>query len=151
MTDFTVKIHGLERLQSALRHLGSDLDVAVDDAVKEEGELAIRRIIKKINQPGRGRLYRRYNPKRLHRASAPKEPPATDTGRLVKSIRNWGVKSIGPGEISIGSALLYARILEFGMLTKNILPRPVWVPEIRVLNKRIPDAVRRKVRGILAR
>lgn len=36
--------------------------------------------------PKSGRVYAKYNPKRLHQASAPGEYPATDTGFLVASI-----------------------------------------------------------------
>ncbi len=36
--------------------------------------------------PKSGRVYEKYNPRRTHRASAPGEYPASDTGRLAGSI-----------------------------------------------------------------
>lgn len=39
-----------------------------------------------LRGPKTGRVYHKSNPKRLHRASAPGQYPATDTGRLAGSL-----------------------------------------------------------------
>jgi hypothetical protein len=59
---------------------------------------------------GSGRVYRRGT-RRQHRASAPSEYPATDTGRLVNSI---AYQMHGPREGSLFSDLEYARHLTEG-------------------------------------
>lgn len=65
----------------------------------------------------------RQNLSLTHKASAPGEAPATDTGFLVSSIYFTQTNSL---TAEIGSRLPYAYWLEFG--TKKIKPRPSWVP-----------------------
>ena len=60
-----------------------------------------------------------------HRASAPGEAPATDTGGLVSSIYFEQKTKLST---EIGSRLPYAYWLEFG--TKKIKPRPSWRPAV---------------------
>src|SRR5262249_41818865 len=66
---------------------------------------------------GSGREYRRGS-RRRHRASAPGEYPATDTGRLVNSI---AYQMHGPREGAIFSDLEYAGYLADG--TSRMDPR----------------------------
>jgi hypothetical protein len=61
----------------------------------------------------------------IHKASAPKEAPATDTGGLVRSIYFEQPNKL---QATIGSRLAYAYWLEFG--TVKIKPRPSWVPAV---------------------
>ena len=127
-----------------------------------------REVRRKLSQPGTGRIYRIGTGKRkarnlreqgLHRASAPGQPPAVDTGRLRQS---WAIGAIGKGAVinasqkfgrgkvqseqslasisfqstpmSIsfvyGSNLRYALALEYGS-RRNLLPRPYVRPSIR--------------------
>ena len=60
----------------------------------------------------------------LHQASAPGEPPATDTGNLADSIDS---QMIGPttGEVSVGAE--YGAPLEFGS-ARGLAPRPFLTP-----------------------
>lgn len=66
----------------------------------------------------------------LHRASAPGEPPAPDTGTLRRSAF---VERTGNG-VRVGVAMAYARALEFGTTSAGksrrttILPRPFMRP-----------------------
>lgn len=55
-----------------------------------------------------------------HQASAPGEAPATDTGRLIKSIQ-WQIFNQGLAA-EVGSPLFYASFLEDG--TRKMDPRP---------------------------
>lgn len=79
--------------------------------------------VRSLKQTGGGRQYGR------HRASAPGQPPATDTGRLAASIREeLRQDSIGLVEV-IGTDVDYALPLELG--TRDIEPRPFLRPSLR--------------------
>jgi hypothetical protein len=74
--------------------------------------------------PATGRVYPSRTGKGMHRASAPGEPPAVDTGALVKSIGATVTETARGGTAVVGSRLPKAiwRFLEYG--TANIKPRP---------------------------
>lgn len=75
--------------------------------------------------PGKGRVYIKSNPYRVHQASAPGDPPATDLGRLTNSYKVLSIrqnKATGIVEIEVGSHLAYAVYLEFG--TRRMAARP---------------------------
>jgi len=83
----------------------------------------------------------------FHRASAPGEAPASDTGRLVNSINSYAV---GNGEaISVAGrgTVKYATMLEFG--TSKMAARPFMFPALEKskawISARIQDAVRRGI------
>lgn len=65
-----------------------------------------------------GRIYRKTNPNRTHQASAPGQPPASDTGTLANSI---GVERL-PDRAEISAVTPYALPLEWG--TRRMAPRP---------------------------
>ena len=73
-----------------------------------------------------GDSVRKYRPKRIHKQSAPGEPPATDTNTLAKGI-SVEIHADGQG-VSISSNANYSTALEFG--TKNMLPRPFLMPAL---------------------
>ena len=87
---------------------------------------------------------------RVHRASAPGEPPAPDTGDLLRSV-SWQVRKDGTRWFAeVGSNLKYALYLEYGAArgVKNrsgkitkvqwvLFPRPVWGPSLAALRPRI--------------
>lgn len=89
-------------------------------AVVLQGE--IRQVMR--DSPRGGKLYRRGRGV-SHRASAPGEPPAPDTGRLMGSIQ---VEPATAGTLvaQVFSAAEYARRLEFGDV--RVKPRPAWRP-----------------------
>lgn len=60
-----------------------------------------------------------------HKASAPGEAPASDTGQLANSIAYVMEDKLSA---RVHSPLKYAEYLEFG--TRKIAPRPSWVPAI---------------------
>lgn len=88
--------------------------------------------------PASGILYQKYGPRREHRASAPGEAPATDTGGLVNS----GFHELDESalEVSIGFAKLYAAMLEYG--TRMMAKRPFLLPTV--------DEWRRRIAGVIA-
>jgi len=81
-----------------------------------------------LSSPKTGRVYRRGGVE--HRASAPGEPPASDTGRLVSSIQTkYDVQNLTG---SVTASAVYAAPLEFG--TQKMEPRPFLRPAMA--NKR---------------
>ena len=121
------------------------------------------------NSPATGRIYglrrtrrlksgtKRYlgpgfAPGRYHRASAPGEPPAPDTGDLLRSV-TWQVREAGGRWFAeVGSNLPYALYLEYGAAAgvKNrsgritkvqwiLFPRPVWGPSLDALRPRFRE------------
>jgi HK97 gp10 family phage protein len=88
-----------------------------------------------------GETYKRGNIK--HVASAPNNPPNTDTGRLVQSIGvNFEQSKM---EAIVGTNLKYGRFLEVG--TKKISPRPWLFPAFEAHKEKI----RRTVQGALSK
>lgn len=121
-----LSIRGSKELERALKDLGSQFR-ATAVMVVEATALEIRGdVIKRYQRgPATGRTYKKYNPKRIHTASAPGEAPATDTGRLA-----GGTTYEKTGELSarIYNNIKYASMLEYG--TFKIAPRHAWVPAV---------------------
>lgn len=87
------------------------------------------------NSPATGRIYR-YG-KVEHRASAPGEPPAVDTGNLINS--GYATqKRLGLWEV--GFTAEYAAPLEYG--TARIAPRPFLRPALEAYRQMFYDALR---------
>ena len=88
---------------------------------------------------------RKYEPRRTHIASAPNQPPASDTGFLVSQITmDVDVKANGTVVGQIISAAPYSKHLEFG--TVHMTERPFMQPAL-MNNKRKIQAMFKK--GIL--
>jgi HK97 gp10 family phage protein len=85
-----------------------------------------------VSQPGRGRIYG------SHQASAPGDPPATDLGDLVGSIRGE-MTDDHHGFVEVTSD--HATPLEFG--TVNMAPRPFMTPAIEQVRPSFEAAIRR--------
>lgn len=109
----------------ATRKLGLlDVNLAqnLNSAVKDAAFIIEATAKKKISHGSRtGRVYRLYRGGQrpiIHKASAPGEPPKTDTGRLVNSIRTnfYALRA------EIGSDVKYSAFLETG--TSKMQPRP---------------------------
>lgn len=95
---------------------------------------------------GTGRVYTRRG--KRHQASAPGEPPARDTGRLMESIAvlsratpNELVSTVGPREAAFKKRAPYPVFLEFG--TRRMKPRPFMRPAL--------ERFRQKIKGVIAR
>ena len=74
-----------------------------------------------LSQPGSGRLYQRGKTVE-HRASAPGEPPAPDTGRLRASVTTEVVRGMNEVTGFVAVNTEYAAQLELG--TEKVKPRP---------------------------
>jgi len=122
----TLRLEGSAELQAALRRASGEIKQAVSRAVVGTALELQGNIKTSIAQgPASGRTYEKYNPRRTHTASAPGQPPMTDTGRLVNSIE---FDKIGDLTATVGSKLAYATYLEYG--TSRMAARPFFRPAI---------------------
>lgn len=137
MRDVTVEIKGLKEVQDAIRAYQGDISKQLDLIVTAAATEAVGNVRRAIQGPPKtGREYPRgANGDKIHRASAPGEAPATDTGALVSSIYN---EDRGQGVKAIGSRLPYAYYLEFG--TFKMDARPSWIPAVE---RAIPKMLKR--------
>lgn len=135
MRDVKVEINGLKEVQEAIRAYQGDISRQLGLIVNAAAIEAVNDVKRAIQGPPKtGREYARGRDK-IHRASAPGQAPATDTGTLVSSIYN---EDRGEYSKAIGSRLDYAYYLEFG--TFRIAPRPAWIPAVE---RTIPKMLKR--------
>jgi HK97 gp10 family phage protein len=124
-----IRLEGSKEVQAALREASDDVRAEAAKVVTKTA-LALRAdIVKSIQRgPASGRTYRKYNPNRTHTASAPGQPPMSDTGRLANSIEFD--KSVFGGNLTatVGSRLAYALYLEYG--TSRMSARPFFRPAV---------------------
>jgi HK97 gp10 family phage protein len=135
----SVEILGLNSLKAKLDALPATVEAAIEKAQTEtafEAQNAARLLVQRGVRSGR--LYKRG--KKRHRASAPGEPPKTDSGALVARIRG-GVERRLTAVISAGTK--YAEYLEVG--TRKMGARPFLS---RAVNAVLPRAKERLVRYI---
>lgn len=111
---------------------------AVEEAVRAGAMLVANDARRSVARgPKTGRMYVRRGV--AHQASAPGEPPATDTGRLVTSIVS-DVERDGRSVVGIVEARTeYAVHLEYG--TRNMAPRPFMLPALERNRARIAALV----------
>jgi HK97 gp10 family phage protein len=113
----------------ALRALGPATDEGALVALTKLGLEAVNTVKAMLSRPGSGRQYGN------HRASAPGQPPAVDTGRLRSSYAfQVGRDGRGP-YVDVGTNVEYAKYLEFG--TSLMAARPHLRPAIELLRVRI--------------
>lgn len=110
------------------------------------------------NSPRGGVTYQKYNtkrgkrgnPRREHTASAAGEAPATDLGFLVRSITT----EVDPTNVRVfvlcaHAIAPYAKVLEYGSMSRNIEPRPFMRPALRAKQKQVEAIVRQAVRAAI--
>lgn len=126
--DVKVEIKGLKEVNAALKAYGKDLGnsmAIIVDATALEAVTDVRNAIK--GPPKTGNEYPRGA--KIHRASAPGEAPADDSGTLVNSTY---IEDRGRNSKAIGSRLPYAYILEFGWFPNpKETERPSWRPAVQ--------------------
>ena len=109
---------------------------AGDEAASEWQAAAIET----LSQPGHGRTYKRGEI--VHRASAPGEPPAPDTGTARRAV---GWIRAGALRWRFGTGSIVLLWLERG--TRFILPRPWIFPSLRRALPKMRAAIRRGLGG----
>lgn len=140
----TIRLDGSAEFQRALQGMSARVRAEVADEVMSVAldlQADAKRSI--ARGPKTGRVYRRGN--RTHQASAPGQPPASDTGRLVNSVE---FDKVGAFTATVGSNLIYALHLEYG--TRKMAARPFFRPAVERMRKqfmaRLEDAVERATR-----
>jgi len=137
----TIRLDGSEELQRALRRLRGDVRQAASKAIKGTALELRGNIVKSIARgPASGVIYEKTNPTRTHQASAPGEPPMSDTGRLANSIEFDALDDL---TVTVGSRVAYAAYLEYG--TSRMAPRPYFRPAVEDIT---PKYIRRLERAI---
>tara|TARA_R110002126_G_scaffold156963_1_gene304388 strand:- start:63 stop:512 length:450 start_codon:yes stop_codon:yes gene_type:complete len=140
--DFTIKTSNLKKVMSQLNRLGKDMEQPFQEIVKGGGQLIRGEAIKSIQTGAKsGVMYQMYNPRREHRASAPGQAPASDTGNLVSKII---VKQKSKNITNEESNADYSAYLEYG--TSKMQPRPFMLPAFEKSKKPILDAVFNRVK-----
>lgn len=145
MADATVKIEGAAEFARVLHNANVAAEVAkvigrYAQTIRSDAINSMRR-----STPG-GHLYRIKGKRKKaieHRASAPGQPPAVQSGRLWNSITVAAMDSGLSAEV--GPTVNYGAYLEKG--TKNMDPRPFMQPafdrNIGGLQESIRDAIRK--------
>jgi len=120
----SIQVKGIKEALSALKNLQNNLEEPFREVIQGGAQLIRGEAIKSIQSgPKSGRVYEKYNPRRTHKASAPGEAPASDTGNLVRNIR---VKQKTKDIVEVESNAPYSQFLEFG--TSKMLARPFLFP-----------------------
>ena len=135
-----------ELLKAATGYLAKVLGaigVGGKDGLADVGIEAVNRVRVLLSTPGQGRVYRRpgvRGPRAvIHRASAPGQPPAVDTGHLRASYTHrLGEDAQGP-YVEIGTNVKTAPWLEYG--TRRMRPRPHLRPSIAAMAGQIGDLI----------
>jgi len=130
-------------VKKELQHDNKKLtDTKVEEYITR-GTMMVQNTAKEsILKGGTGRTYEKYNPRRTHVASAPNQPPASDTGFLVSNI-TMNVKKEVNGVVvgQVISSAPYSQALEFG--TTTMTERPFMQPALQK-NKNKIEALFRK-------
>ena len=141
--DIKFKVSNLKKVLSQLDKLEKDMEIPFQEIVKGGGQLIRAEAIKSIQTGAKsGVLYQMYNPRREHRASAPGQAPASDTGNLVSKII---VRQKSQDVTSVESNANYSAFLEYG--TSKMQARPFMLPAFEKSKKPILDATFRRVVG----
>ena len=138
----SVQVKNINEALKKFDTLKEDLVTPFREVINGGAQLIRGEAIKSIQTgPKSGRVYEKYNPRRTHKASAPGEAPASDTGNLVSQIR---VKEENKDLIKVESNATYSSFLEFG--TSKMLARPFLFPATERSRPKITQAVFNRVK-----
>ena len=141
---FTINFTGAQKAIEALDKVKEDLEKEMQDVLLGGGQLIRTEAIRSIQQGSKsGKTYKKYNPTRIHKASAPGEAPASDTGFLVSNIRVKAQKDF----VEVRSEASYSKFLEYG--TSKMLPRPFMFPASEKSKPKIAEVLFQKIKQSL--
>lgn len=128
MIRVSARVTGADELDRAFMARSRRASGAIQLAL-EEGATIVQAEAQRLvsDGPKTGRIYRKYNPRRDHQASAPGQAPATDLGHLISNIV-IDRADVVRGRIVIASLAKYSAPLEFG--SSRIAPRPFMRPAL---------------------
>lgn len=140
----TFKIEGLDRIAKATQAVQQEIDKQLDIALFASGKHVEKEAKESILSGDKtGRIYQRRSV--THRASAPGEAPASDTGRLVNSINVYLDKAAKTALVIAGrGSVKYATMLEFGTL--KMAARPFMHPALEKSRAWIQERLAKAVR-----
>ena len=131
-----IKVSNIKKALKQLKTLQKDLEPDFQEIVKGGAQLIRGEAIKSIQSGAKsGIVYEKYNPRRTHRASAPGEAPASDTGNLVSKII---IRQDGKDKTNVESNAHYSAYLEYG--TSKMEPRPFMFPAFEKSRQPIEQA-----------
>ena len=140
--DIKFSVKNIKKVLSQLNKLEKDMEIPFQEIVKGGGQFIRGEAIKSIQAGAKsGIVYEKYNPRRSHRASAPGQAPASDTGNLVSKII---VKQKTKNIVNVESNADYSAFLEYG--TSKMEPRPFMFPAFEKSKKPIINAVLNRVK-----
>lgn len=136
MTIIKMSIEG--DLVAKINKASEDTRAKVDSVLRQVALSVQADAVRSMHQGDKsGIVYKKYNPNRIHRASAAGEAPASDTGVLAGSIE---MTQVAPLHYQVGTALVYGRWLEYGTL--KIAERPWLRPAVEKNRALLRDAIR---------
>ena len=124
--------------QKLERHYVDIASKLVTAAAQETRNVAVTSIQR---GPKSGKTYVKYKPRRVHTASSPYQPPASDTGRLASSIHLVVNDKL---DNDVSTDIKYAAPLEFG--TRNMAPRPFLKPAADKGKEKLNKLMKRLIR-----
>lgn len=146
-----VKVTGVARARKRVRRVPSLVEMEMRKQVQEAAQEVMESAVKAIDAPKSGKLYnRRLRSRQMlrWRASAPGEAPARKTGENTKRIKvKKSHRAYKPGA-KVAFPRIY-RMLEQGMATKSILPRPLFGPVMKEFEPKWSARMRRAVKSVL--
>jgi len=119
------------KLESRLPQISKQVHQALASTTKRAAEDTTRRLHLAMDDQKHGRIYG------AHQASAPGEPPASESGKLEGSIK---VEPQGDTDHVVYSDDPKAEWLELG--TDHIEPRPMWGPVSEIVRSELPQIAR---------
>ncbi len=133
------KVEGLDRIENAARRVRDEVAKELTKALYASAKKVEAEAKKSVLSGGKtGRVYTRRTV--THRASAPGEAPASDTGRLVNSING----TLAGTTAEVTASARYSRPLEFG--TAKMAARPFLFPALEKSRAWIQERLNRAVR-----
>jgi len=138
----SVQVTGPLVSRAALRKLGEEMVARLEKETALAAVQTANHARTSVAAGGKtGEVYQKYNPRRTHRASAPGQAPATDTGRLIGSITQ---QKVSDGWL-VGSKVKYSVWLEYG--TRTMAERPFFRPALNKARAAWIDRVKNLVGG----
>lgn len=135
----SVRLEGGKTLNTQLDRLKADIPIALRDAIRGIANDTRNTAMDSFLQPKSGRVYRPGTAKE-HRASAPGEPPASDSGDLLGHVT---VAARGK-YTDVGAEVLHGLYLEEGTKVQGVWhvePRPWLLPAYEEHEHRVESAI----------
>lgn len=139
MSKANVRIRGLEELQAQLGRITNATEDVIEGAITDLVLLTHSKAVTGIQHgPKSGKTYRRGNV--THRASAPGQYPASDTGRLATGV----LMELPAGNMTgrVGTNVVHGEYLEFG--TSRMAARPWLFPSFEDATRNVAADLQRR-------